>query len=207
MRIYFQQRHQRRHQWNNLSHNNNNNNQNENGINVTDSVSISKNPHKTTDSVSGIAGYVTVTKNRGRSDEEILCKDKPNLIPTEGFDAMIAKLYEASSTEGFNYVAVTRNSAAPALSDTTLLGEITADGLQRVQAGTIMQIVNTNSIRIEHTFEVTGSTEYANVQKAALFDASSAGNMGHIDAFDSPTTLTGGDELTVEWTIVLQESV
>ena len=209
MKIYIPQRRQQQQQGrqNNLSYNNNNNIQNKNGIKVSDSVSATRNPHKSVGGgrISAIAGYVTVTKNKGKPNQEILCKNKPNLIPTTGFDAMIAKLYEASSSEGFNYVGVTANSAAPALSDSTLLGEITGGGLTRVQASTIMQVGTTSTIEISHTFDNI-TAQHDDVQKAALFDAVTGGNMGHIDAFDAPTTLVAGDELTVEWTIVLSES-
>ena len=104
-----------------------------------------------------------------------------------------------------NYVGVTANSTAPALTDSTLVGEITGGGLARVQASTIMQVGTTSTIEISHTFNNI-TAQHDDVQKAALFDAATGGNMGHIDAFDAPTTLVAGDELTVEWTIVLSES-
>ena len=47
-----------------------------------------------------IKGFVTMIKNEGRADEQILCKDKPNLLTDDGRDYAIAQFYTNTSAGG-----------------------------------------------------------------------------------------------------------
>ena len=114
-----------------------------------------------------IHGYVTVIKNVGTDSEEIICKDKHNLLTNSGRDWMHAQVYTntAVGTRGAGYIGLSANAAAPAATDTTLTGEITTGGLARVDAGTKTHTGGTNSTTIQHTF--TASAVHTAVVKAA----------------------------------------
>lgn len=149
-------------------------------------------------------GELTVIKNQGRPDEEILCYKKRNLLTDAGRDKAHAQIYTNTSAgaRGAGFIAVTVNTAAPADGDTTLTGEITTGGLARADASTKTHSAGTNSTTISHTF--TASATHTAVQKAALFDAASTGTMYHENTFTA-TTLISSDTLTVTWTLTLDD--
>jgi len=149
-----------------------------------------------------IHGYVTVIKNVGTDSEEIICKDKHNLLTNSGRDWMHAQVYTNTSagTRGAGYIGLSSNTGTPAATDTTLAGEITANGLQRIDAGTKTHTAGTNSTTIQHTF--TASAVHTAVVKASLFNAASNGFMAHINTFTA-VTLQASDTLQVTWTVTL----
>ena len=149
-----------------------------------------------------IHGYVTVIKNVGTDSEEIICKDKHNLLTNSGRDWMHAQVYTNTSagTRGAGYIGLSSNTGTPAATDTTLAGEITANGLQRIDAGTKTHTGGTNSTTIQHTF--TASAVHTAVVKASLFNAASNGYMAHINTFTA-VTLQASDTLQVTWTVTL----
>ena len=75
-----------------------------------------------------IKGFVTMIKNEGRSDEQILCKNKPNLLTDNGRDYAIAQFYTNTSAGGVgeNFIALTVNTAAASTDSTLLTGVKTA---------------------------------------------------------------------------------
>lgn len=158
--------------------------------------------HKGMDESSYIHGYVTVIKNVGKANEEIICMNKPNLLTNAGRDLFHAQDYTNTSTgtRGAGYIALTVNTASPAASDTALTGEITSGGLARADASTKTHTSGTNSTSIQHTF--TASATHTAVQKAALFNAASGATMAHINTFTS-VTLQSSDTLQVTWTLTL----
>jgi len=147
-------------------------------------------------------GRLTVIKNMGKPNEEIICKDKRNLLTDAGRTKAHAQIYTNTSAgaRGCGFVAVTVNTGAPADGDTVLTGEITTGGLARADAST--KSTTTNTTTISHTF--TASATHTAVQKAALFDAASTGTMYHINTFTA-TTLISSDTLTVTWTLTLDD--
>jgi len=149
-------------------------------------------------------GELTVIKNLGRPDEEVLCWKKRNLLTNGGRDKAHNQIYTNTSAgaRGAGFIAVTTDSTAPADADTTLTSEITTGGLARADASTKTHTSNTNTTTISHTF--TASATHTNVQKAALFDASSSGTMYHENTFTA-TTLQSSDTLTVTWTLTLDD--
>ena len=60
-----------------------------------------------------IHGYVTVIKNVGKSNEEIICMNKPNLLTNSGRDWMHAQVYTntGAGTRGAGFIALTSNTA------------------------------------------------------------------------------------------------
>jgi hypothetical protein len=146
-----------------------------------------------------IAGYVSAWHYKHLEDKWIQLADHwPNLLTTEGRDFFIAQCYinNSAGTRGSNYLAVTTDSAAPSASDTTLASEIASGGLQRADAITKTHPDNTNSVTIEH--EWTASATHNNVQKCAMFNASSAGIMTHEGTFTA-ASLISGDKLKVTY--------
>jgi hypothetical protein len=149
-----------------------------------------------------IRGYVTIIKNAGKSNEEIICMNKPNLLTNSGRDWMHAQVYTntVAGTRGAGYIGLTTDATSPAATDTTLTGEITTNGLERADASTKTHSNGTNSTTIQHTFTASGT--HTAVQKAALFNAASSGYMAHVNTF-TPVTLQSSDTLQVTWTVTL----
>jgi len=124
-----------------------------------------------------------------------------NLILNAGRVQMHKQCYGTSGlgTNGFNYVAWTNDSASPAAGDTTLASEIASNGLTRAQGIVTLASGSGNQTTVDKTFNVTGTQS---VQKTALFDASSSGNMQHEIAF-TQRSLANGDTLEGTFTLTL----
>lgn len=150
-----------------------------------------------------IHGYVTVVKNQGKENEEVLCKDKHNLLTTDGIDIFHKAIYvDTVATEvGNNFLALSVNTHTPVVGDTTLLGEITTGGLARALATTITHTNDTNVTTLAHTF--TASATHTAVQLAGIFNQLTiGGTLTHENTF-TPANLVSGDTLTVTWTLTL----
>jgi hypothetical protein len=131
-----------------------------------------------------------------------------NLVTDAGRVAIHTYIYgttaqrtsEGLSGTGFNYIALSNDGTAPAAGDTSLTGELSADGLGRAQ-GTVTLPTGSGTITtVENEFTYTGSSQA--VQKTALFDDSSGGKMAHEILF-TQRTLSNGDTLTLTFSITL----
>lgn len=150
-----------------------------------------------------IHGYLTVKlKRAGWKRWRTITKNKHNLLTLGGRDEFIKQCYTytAATNRGSNYIAVTTDATAPSTSDTVLASEITTNGLGRVQCVTISHSNGTNTATLGHTFTAAGT--FTAVQKAALFNASSAGVMSHETTFGA-TDLSSSDSLQLTWTLTL----
>ena len=150
-----------------------------------------------------IKGFVTMIKNEGRADEQILCKNKPNLLTDNGRDYAIAQCYTNTSAGGvgMNFIALTVNTAAASASSTLLTGEITTNGLERALATTISHSSGTNSTTLAKTFTASGT--HTAVQMSGTFNQLAVGGtIGH-EAIFTPVTLASSDTLSVTWTLTL----
>ncbi len=153
-----------------------------------------------------IHGYVSVVKNPGRPDEDILCRDVHNLLVDDGRD----EIHEISYTEGsatvgggFNYIAVSTNATSPSTEDSTMPGEVDSSGLARLEATTQTHTPGSNQSTLVVTFTATGSVTA--VQKSGLFDRAGAqgtGILSHEGTFTS-ANLVNTDTLQVTWVITL----
>ena len=150
-----------------------------------------------------IKGFVTMIKNEGRADEQILCKNKPNLLTDNGRDYAIAQFYVNVSAGGIgcNFIALTVNAAAASTSSTLLTGEITTNGLERALATTISHSSGTNSTTLAKTFTASGT--HTAVQKSATFNQLAVGGTIAHEAVFTPVTLASSDTLAVTWTLTL----
>ena len=149
-----------------------------------------------------INGYVTIIKNVGKPDEQVLCKDKHNLLTTDGRDFFHAQVYTNTSagTQGANYIALTTDSTGAAAGDTTLPDEIDSGGLERAIATGITHTNDTNVTTLVNTF--TASATHTAVQMSGTFNAASVGILAH-EAVFTAVTLVSSDTLQVTWTLTL----
>ena len=150
-----------------------------------------------------IKGFVTIIKNEGKKDEQILCKNKPNLLTNNGRDYAIAQFYTNTSAGGvgMNFIALTVNTAAASASSTLLTDEITTNGLERALATTISHSGGTNSTTLNKVFTASGT--HTAVQKSGTFNQLAiGGTLAHESVF-TPVTLASSDTLSVTWTLTL----
>ena len=150
--------------------------------------------------------YITVIKNEGRPDEEILCKAVENQLQDDGADDMHIALWEnqgAAAQLGFTHMAVTVNAGGlPSDATTTLTGEIATDGLERSDVDTTTHSTGQSTTLVEHTYTASGT--HTAVQMGALFDQNTTGTMGIIYLF-AAATLASGDKLKVSVTVTLND--
>lgn len=138
---------------------------------------------------------------RLESEEEI-----GNLITNAGRVALHTYIYGTTPQRsllgtGMNYIALSNNASAPAAGDTALAGELSGNGLTRVQ-GTVTLPTGSGTITtVANVFTFSGGSPQS-VQKTALFDASSGGNMAHEILF-TPRTLNTNDTLSCTFSITL----
>lgn len=174
-------------------------------VKINDFCSIShKQSRKLIENSSVISGYVTVIKNKGRTDEQIIQIDKLNLLTLGGRDFFHAQVYTniGAGTRGGNAIAVSDDATDPVDTDTTLVGEITTDGLTRVEASIISHIVGTNLTTLEEVF--TATAIFTNLHKSGLFNqVTIGGQMTHAREFDADVDLQIGDTLTITWLATL----
>jgi hypothetical protein len=128
-------------------------------------------------------------------------KPKHNLLTNAGKDYLHAQYWTNNSAGGVgvNFIALTESTITPAVTDTTLSGEITTNGLARTIASTRSHSAGANTTVLSLTFTASGS--FTDVKASALFNASSSGTMGHIANFATGSgTLSSGDQIAVTWT-------
>lgn len=101
---------------------------------------------------------------------------------------------------GLCYIGLTNTAVTPAAGDTTLSGEIAANGLTRAVGTVTLASGSGTTTTIAKTFTCATSSQAA--QAAALFSASSSGTMNHELTF-TQRTLQVGDTIAVTFTITL----
>ena len=124
-----------------------------------------------------------------------------NLRTNGGTDFFNTQLY-AVGTAGAtaNYLAITSTSITPAVTDTTLSGELTTNGLARAQ-GSIAHTSGTGSSVLSKTWTYSGSTSTI-INGVGLFNASSSGTMTNEAAVTgAPTVTNSGDTITINYTL------
>jgi hypothetical protein len=133
-------------------------------------------------------------------------EDVHNTLTNTGRVQLHTQCYATASilTNGFNYIALSNDAAAPAATDTALASELTGNGLDRVQGTVTLPTGSGNVTTIAHTFTYTGGGSQA-MQKTALFTVTGppvAGVMNHEVAFTQRTLFTN-DTLTLTFSITL----
>lgn len=131
-----------------------------------------------------------------------ISKDVHNLLTNAGKDYLHAQYWtnNAAGGVGVNFIALSESTLTPAVTDTTLGGEITTNGLQRVIASTRSHTSGTSTTVLSNTFTASGA--FTDVKASAILNASSTGTMGHIANFTTGSgTLSSGDQLAVTWSM------
>lgn len=148
---------------------------------------------------------VEVTKLDGRKIK--LAENEHNVFPKDCIDLIHTDMFTTTSKSGsgFNYIALTADTGQTIdANQTALTGEITTNGLARVQASTRTHTDDTNTSLIEHTFTLSGTQ--SDITRAALFNAAGpppAGTMGPFAAFSNGATgqMESGETVKVSITI------
>lgn len=91
--------------------------------------------------------------------------------------------------DGLSYIGLSDDGTAPAAGDTSLTAELAGDGLTRAAGTVTLPTGPGTTTTIEHEFVYTGIPTQT-VQKTALFDAASGGNMAHEILFTQRTLNT-----------------
>lgn len=110
----------------------------------------------------------------------------------------------ASATAVGKWVALTANSTTPAVTDTTLTGEITTGGGGLVRkAGTYAHTTSASSYTITTVFTANGSDSLpVTIAKRGIFDASSGGNLIFTTLVSPTATFSAsGDQMTETTTV------
>lgn len=95
-----------------------------------------------------------------------------------------------------NYLALSDDATAPAATDTAVAGEITTNGLARVQ-GTYAHTAGASSYSIAHTWTAAAAQA---AQKAGMLNAASTGTLCFENTFTA-VSLQANDTLTLTWTV------
>ena len=148
--------------------------------------------------------YWTVEVTKLDGSKQILADKVHNVFPAGCIDKIHKMAFiDTSATElAFNFIALTADTTQTInASQTSLTGEISTNGLSRVQAGTRTHTNGTNTSLIEHTFTLSGTQ--SDITRAALFNASSSGTMGPFAAFSNGATgqMVSGETVKVSITI------
>ena len=174
-------------------------------LNVHDSAQALITKQRSLSDKVGISAAWTVTKNKGRANEQVACDKKKNLITDGGIDFILERLYESATTvvvaEVIDRIALSSNQTAPTAADTTFPGEITTTDLQRTGTTTALSSTvdlpaATDTVAI--TYEYTATQAHADIHKAGLFQSALATIPIHVIAFATDVDLVSGDTLTVE---------
>ena len=147
---------------------------------------------------------VTVHKNDGSIRK--VANFEHNVFTSACIDKIhkMAFMDTAAAERGFGAIALTADTGQTInAAATALTGEITANGLARVEATTKTHTNGTNTSLVEHTFTLSGSQ--SNITRAALFNVVTApvsGTMGPFAAFSSATgAMVSGETVKVSVTI------
>lgn len=104
----------------------------------------------------------------------------------------------ASATAVAKFMAISADATAPAVSDTTLTGEIVANGLGR-QAATYGHTNGQTTFTQQSVWNTITGTQNG-IQKMALFTAVSGGTMVFETLLAVAKSVSNGDTLTITWT-------
>lgn len=129
-----------------------------------------------------------------------------NVIPSVFIDQLHNMVFvdTTASKRGFGCIALTANTAQTLdAAITSLTGEITTNGLARVEAGTKTHTNGTNTTLIEHTFTLSGTQ--SDMTRSALFNVATApvsGIIGPVAPFSNGATgqMISGETIKVSIT-------
>ena len=123
------------------------------------------------------------------------------MLTTVGKSVIRGRLEAVTAVFGGNfYIVLSSDSTAINLSDTTLPGEQTSNGLQR-QVVTFAHTTGQNTWTATATFTFTG-TSSTPIYKVAIFDAATAGSLLVEYLASSPTVFSNAGD-NAQWSITI----
>ena len=151
-------------------------------------------------------GFVTVIKNAGKPNEEVIMRNGENLLVNAGI-AYFHKLCYASpsaTTYGATDVIALSTSSGTVSATTTWDNEIETAGLARNVGSSTTHSTTGSATTLVKTFTATGTITAA---RSGLFNTATKDATGeeysHIRNFDSSVTLEDDDTLQVTWVLTL----
>jgi len=151
-------------------------------------------------------GFVTVIKNAGKPNEEVIMRNGKNLLVNVGI-AYFHKLCYASpaaTTYGATDIMALSTTSSTVVAATTWDNEITTAGLARNVGSSTTHSTTANATTLVKTFTATGAITAA---RSGLFNTATVSATGeeysHIKNFDTSVTLATDDTLQVTWILTL----
>ncbi len=171
------------------------------------SMKLKPSEHQSEPGQNQIHTYWTVIHTKLDGTQRILADHVHNVFPSACIDKIhkMAFMDTSAAERGFGAIALTADTTQTInAAQTALTGEITTNGLARVEAGTKTHTNGTNTSLVEHTFTLSGSQ--SDITRAALFNVTSApvsGTMGPFAAFSNGATgaMVSGETVKVSITI------
>ena len=156
----------------------------------------------------GISTRWTITKNKGRANEQVACNKKLNVITNGGRDYILNRIYGTAAIgadTNVDRLALSSNQVDPLAADTTFPGEIVLTDLRRTGANTgedvgVLHAVGENDVDL--SYEYTATQAHSDIHKAALFESAIATRPVHAIAFTTDVDLAIDDTLTVEINVI-----
>ena len=174
---------------------------------MTIQSSMELRPTRLEDNPKGPSSYFSVVITKKDGTQKLVSDFEHNVFPAACIDLIHTDMFTTTSKSGsgFNFIALTANTGQTVDADqTALTGEITTNGLSRVQATTRTHGAGTSTSLIEHTFTLSGTQ--SDITRAALFNLIGppvAGTMGPFAAFTNGATgqMVSGETVKVSVTI------
>ncbi len=171
------------------------------------SMKLKPSEHQSEPGQNQIHTYWTVIHTKLDGTQRILADHVHNVFPSACIDKIhkMAFMDTSAAERGFGAIALTADTGQTInAAQTALTGEITTNGLARVEAGTKTHTNGTKTSLVEHTFTLSGSQ--SDITRAALFNVTSApvsGTMGPFAAFSNGATgaMVSGETVKVSITI------
>lgn len=146
-------------------------------------------------------------KEKNKLIEKLVSDFEHNAVPSVFIDKLHKMAFQdTTATErAFRAIGLTADTSQTLdATVTALTGEITTNGLARVDASSATHTAGTNSTVVSHTFTLTGSQ--SDITRAALFNVNTApvsGTIGPVAAFTNGATgaMSSGETVNIAITI------
>jgi hypothetical protein len=147
--------------------------------------------------------YFSVVIHKNDGSEKIVSDFEHNAVPAAFIDKLHKMVFQdlTAVERGFGAIALTADTTQTLdATVTALTGEITTNGLARINATSITHTAGTNTTVVSHTFTLSGSQ--SDITRAALFNNQTAPptpTIGPVAAFTNGATgpMSSGETVNV----------
>ena len=151
--------------------------------------------------------YFSVVIKKNDGTEKLVSDFEHNVVPSAFIDKLHKMVFQdlTAVERGFGSIALTADTTQTLdATITALTGEITANGLARINADNRLHTAGTNSTVVSHTFTLTGSQ--SDITRVALFNNQTAPptpTIGPTGAFTNGSTgpMSSGETVNVAVTL------